>query len=136
MLLLQSLQLLGHKVLHLFDVHASAPLQEGEHGDGGLAVRDSATGILHPRVTLTSYCACRLRDFWLRKPNTLEKCSFRISLNTCGSTAAARAQPAAALETQTPGPTLPSNLHSTLATASLCPKTLAGSTAACVGASL
>lgn len=32
---------------------------------------------------LTSYCACRLRDFWLRKPNTLEKCSFRIWLKIC-----------------------------------------------------
>lgn len=133
MLLLQSLQLLGHKVLHLLDVHAPAPLWEGEHGGGGPAARDDAAGIPHARVTLTSYCACRFRDFWLRKPNTLEKCSFRIWLNTCGSTTAIRAQPAAALKTQTPGPMLPSNLHSALAT---CPKTLAGGTAACVGASL
>lgn len=37
--------------------------------------------------SLTSYWACRFRAFWLRKPKTLEKCSFRISLNTCGGNA-------------------------------------------------
>lgn len=45
--------------------------------------RDSTAGAMHTGVILTSYCACRLRDFWLRKPNTLEKCSFRIWLKTC-----------------------------------------------------
>lgn len=33
--------------------------------------------------SLTSYWACRFRAFWLKKPKTLEKCSLRISLNTC-----------------------------------------------------
>lgn len=32
---------------------------------------------------LTSYAVCRFLAFWLRNPKTLEKCSFRISLNTC-----------------------------------------------------
>ena len=36
-----------------------------------------------PGRSLTSYWACRFRAFWLRKLKTLEKCSFRISLNTC-----------------------------------------------------
>lgn len=45
--------------------------------------RDGTVGVPHTGAILTSYCACRLRDFWLRKPNTLEKCSFRIWLKTC-----------------------------------------------------
>lgn len=32
--------------------------------------------------TLTSYAVWRFRAFWLRKPNTWEKCSFLISLKT------------------------------------------------------
>lgn len=35
---------------------------------------------------LTSYWACKFRAFWLKKPKTLEKCSLRISLNTCERT--------------------------------------------------
>lgn len=36
----------------------------------------------HLQQALTSYAVWRFLAFWLKKPNTLEKCSFLISLNT------------------------------------------------------
>lgn len=94
-LLLQSLKLLRHEVLHLLYVHASPALWKCPYRsvpileqtqDAYHRIRKGTLKKVNRRTGLTSYWACKFRAFWLKKPKTLEKCSLRISLNTCERT--------------------------------------------------
>lgn len=56
MLLLQPLQLLGHKVLHLFDVHATAPLRRQSMWEVTQLHRDGTVGTHTPGDTHVILC--------------------------------------------------------------------------------